>query len=111
MVTALREVALTRPAKPAGWIIETNLHLQTLQRAQTLPMTSTFRDRSPVAVLMDPKNDVPASERDMRLEDWLNDKIQASADLHSIASLIEAVDVQKTQLDQQVNRFLCVNNS
>lgn len=74
-------------------------------------MASTFRDKSLVAVLTDPKNDVPASERDMRLEDWLNDKIQASADLQSIASLIEAVEVQKTQLDQQVNHWLCVNDS
>ena len=73
-------------------------------------VSPTIRDTSPVAVLMDPKNDVPASERDMRLEDYLNDRIQTTVDLGGLASLIETVDIQKKQLDQQVNFSLLLND-
>ena len=73
-------------------------------------VSPTIRDTSPVAVLMDPKNDVPASERDIRLEDYLNDRIQTTVDLSNLASLIETVDIQKKQLDQQVNCSLFCND-
>jgi hypothetical protein len=73
-------------------------------------MPSSIRDSSPVAVLVDPKSDVPTSERDMRLEDYLNDKIQTMTDLSNLASLIETVEIQKKQLDQQVSGCLSLND-
>jgi hypothetical protein len=64
-----------------------------------------------MAILMDPKKDIPPSERDIRLEDWLNDKIQSSADFSKLGSLMEKVDIQKKQLEQQVLLHSCQNLS
>ena len=74
------------------------------QRRTPTMEPSRRRDLSPLAVLVDPKSDVPVGERAIRLEDYLNDKIQTKVDLGNLASLIETVDLQKKQLDQQVNR-------
>jgi hypothetical protein len=63
---------------------------------------SARRNSSPLAYLINPKEDIPAAERDIRLEDWLNDKLQTTADLDDLAKLIAIVDDQKTQLDRQV---------
>jgi RAD50-interacting protein 1 len=71
---------------------------------------STTRDPSPMAVLIDPKNDIPVGERDIRLEDYLNDKIQTKVDLGNLASLIATVDLQKKQLDQQVTHAILLNS-
>lgn len=61
------------------------------------------RERSPLAVLVDPKTDIPIGERDIRLEDYLNDKIQTTADFSSLSSLLANVDLQKKQLEAQVS--------
>jgi hypothetical protein len=58
---------------------------------------------SPVAVLLDPRTDIPIGERDIRLEDYLNDKVQARADLNNLSTLLENVEVQKQQLEEQVS--------
>lgn len=50
----------------------------------------------------DPKADAELEEVDTRLEDYLNDKIQTRADLASLASLMENVELQKKQLEDQV---------
>ena len=71
---------------------------------------SIRRDPSPMAVLVDPKNDIPVGERDIRLEDYLNDKIQTKVDLGNLAGLIATVDLQKKQLDQQVNHSYLFND-
>ena len=63
-----------------------------------------------MAVLVDPKNDIPVGERDIRLEDYLNDKIQTKVDLGNLAGLIATVDLQKKQLDQQVNHSYLFND-
>ena len=63
--------------------------------------SSSRRTSSPVAFLRNPNKDVPVLERDIRLEDWLNDKIQTTADLRDLANLIATVDDQKRQLDKQ----------
>jgi len=62
------------------------------------------RERSPLAVLLDPKTDIPLGERDIRVEDWLNDKMQSGADLDSqnLDSLLENVETQKKLLEEQV---------
>ncbi|KAH8819510.1 TIP-1 family-domain-containing protein [Xylogone sp. PMI_703] len=41
-------------------------------------------------------------ERDIRLEDYINDKIQTAADLGNLASLIYNVEIQKKQLEDQL---------
>ena len=46
--------------------------------------------------------DIPLGERDIRVEDYLNDKIQTAADLGDISSLLASVELQKTQLESQV---------
>lgn len=70
-----------------------------------MPPTSPNQphDSIPVAILKDPEKDIPLYERDIRLEDWLNDKIQTTADLSDLAKLIETVEIQKKQLDQQAS--------
>jgi hypothetical protein len=65
--------------------------------------TSIIRDRSPLAVLLDPNTDIPLGERDIRVEDYLNDKIQTATDLESLESLIASVEAQKQQLEDQVS--------
>jgi RAD50-interacting protein 1 len=77
---------------------------------------SIARDRSPLAVLLDPKIDIPLGERDIRVEDYLNDKIQTTTDLDSLESLIANVEAQKQQLEYQVSDkptvppFIATNN-
>ncbi|RFU28387.1 hypothetical protein B7463_g7940, partial [Scytalidium lignicola] len=41
-------------------------------------------------------------ERDIRLEDYINDKIQTAADLGNLASLINNVEIQQKQLENQL---------
>jgi hypothetical protein len=65
--------------------------------------SSTSKSSTDAAVLVDPKRDVPRGERDIRLEDYLNDKIQTMADLANLSKIIETVEIQKQQLDQQVS--------
>jgi hypothetical protein len=56
-----------------------------------------------VALLHDPMSDISLEEGDTRLEDYLNDKIQTRADLASLATLMENVELQKKQLEDQVS--------
>lgn len=63
---------------------------------------SISRERSPVAILLDPARDIPLGERDIRVEDFLNDKIQTIFDLEDLESLIASVETQKQQLEEQV---------
>ncbi|KAH8661474.1 RINT-1 family protein [Tricladium varicosporioides] len=60
------------------------------------------REMSPIAVLLDPKQDIPKGELEIRLEDYLNDKIQTAADFGNLATLIANVDKQKKQLEDQL---------
>ena len=46
-------------------------------------------------------------ERDGRVEDYLNDKLQTYADLENLDSLLETVKEQQALLSQQV-RFQCI---
>ena len=41
-------------------------------------------------------------DRDVRVEDYLNDKLQTTADLANIDSLLEGVKAQQVLLQQQV---------
>lgn len=58
--------------------------------------------------------EIVLQERDIRFEDYLNDKIQATADFGSLASLIANVETQKKQLEEQVrdsSRYLKAPNT
>ncbi|KAL3426342.1 rint-1 family protein [Phlyctema vagabunda] len=65
-------------------------------------MPSIIRERSPLAILADPAHDVPIAERDIRLEDYLNDKIQSAMDFDTLESLLANVETQKLQLEEQL---------
>ncbi|KAI9052442.1 hypothetical protein LZ554_003788 [Drepanopeziza brunnea f. sp. 'monogermtubi'] len=68
-------------------------------------MTSSIsRERSPVAVLINPEKDIPLGERDIRVEDYLNDKLQSPGDLIEIAQIVENVSLQRKQLDDQLTK-------
>lgn len=43
-----------------------------------------------------------AEERNIRVEDFLNDKLQTAADLDNIDALLNDVKIQRTLLQQQV---------
>lgn len=60
------------------------------------------RDGSEIAILLDPKKDIPAGERDIRLEDWLNDKFQVLSDFEELDNLVIGVEAQKDLLETQV---------
>jgi RAD50-interacting protein 1 len=67
--------------------------------------SSIERERSPIAVLLDPKKDIPLGERDIRLDDYLNDKLQTVSDFGSLATLIASVEDQKRLLEEQVSKL------
>lgn len=46
---------------------------------------------------------VPAPDLDIRLEDYLDDKLQAAADLASLPQLLATVDLQRDQLQSQLD--------
>lgn len=78
--------------------------LQQRERSgNSMPSSSISRDKSPLAVLLDPADSIPLGENDIRLEDYINDKIQTSADFGNLNSLIASVDQQKEQLERQVS--------
>jgi len=68
--------------------------------------SSGTRDKSPLAVLLDSGRNNPTLEKDVRLEDYLNDKIQTSTDFSNLKSLLANIDLQKKQLEKQVGGFL-----
>jgi hypothetical protein len=69
------------------------------------------RHRSPLAVLRDPARDVPMGERDIRVEDYLNDKIQTTADLKDLETLLFKVEEQKQILQIQVSSITSTGSS
>ncbi|TVY68690.1 RAD50-interacting protein, partial [Lachnellula suecica] len=67
-----------------------------------MPSPSITRDKSPLAVLLNPEDNIPRTENDIKLEDYLNDKIQTNTDFSTLANLIASVDLQKEQLEKQL---------
>lgn len=72
-----------------------------------VPFSEIQRERSPIAILKD-RNDVHSSEDDIRLDDYLNDKLQTAADFEDLDSLIASVEEQRSQLQSQVRYSLFV---
>jgi hypothetical protein len=69
----------------------------------TATMPSILRERNPLSALTDPKTNIAPGERDIRMEDYVNDKIQTVADLEDIESLIAAVEINHKLLEEQVS--------
>lgn len=59
------------------------------------------REGSPIAIVRD-RQDITSSEDDIRLDDYLNDKLQTAADFEDLDSLIASVEEQRSQLQSQV---------
>ena len=87
---------------PFGHIAIPRRYTSAMATSSLARQTSLSRKKSPVAVLLNPQTDIPLGERDIRVEDYLNDKIQTAADLGDISSLLASVELQKTQLESQV---------
>lgn len=68
---------------------------------------SITREHSPIATIEDPIY-VDPEERDIRLGDYLNDKLQILADFASLDSLIANVEKQRSQLHEQVSTLQAV---
>ena len=69
---------------------------------------SISRDHSPIAVLADRKA-IDVGERDIRVDDYLDDKLQTDADFADLDSLIASVEIQCNQLQDQVGGDLLFN--
>lgn len=67
------------------------------------PLSQGRTAETPVAVLLDPQRDIPPTEQDIRVEDYLNDKIQTASDFGNLDDLIASVETQQKQLEEQVS--------
>ena len=65
------------------------------------------REGSPIAIVRD-RQDISSSEDDIRLDDYLNDKLQTAADFEDLDSLIASVEEQRSQLQSQVCLLLFI---
>ncbi|RDW63962.1 hypothetical protein BP5796_10464 [Coleophoma crateriformis] len=65
-------------------------------------MLATHRDRIRLVSTKAANSEIPVLERDIRLEDYLNDKLQTALDFENLDSLIQNVEIQKTQLQEQL---------
>ncbi|CAG8972621.1 hypothetical protein HYALB_00005390 [Hymenoscyphus albidus] len=74
--------------------------MATLGGATPIRVSSPYR--GPVAVLVDPEDDVPNVEMSVRLDDYLNDKIQTRADFASLPELLVKVEQQTKHLQEQL---------
>jgi hypothetical protein len=61
---------------------------------------------TPIAVLLYPGDDIPREEKNIKLDDYLNDKIQARADFASLPTLLLKVEGQRRDLEKQVRIFV-----
>lgn len=59
-------------------------------------------ERTPIAVVRNSSN-ISEGEHDIRLDDYLNDKLQTAADFQNLDSLIANVEEQRVQLLSQVS--------
>jgi hypothetical protein len=66
-------------------------------------MPSILGERNTLSALTDPKPDIAPGERDIRMNDYVNDKIQTAADLEDLESLIAGVEIQHKLLEEQVS--------
>ena len=58
---------------------------------------------APGAGLLYPETNISIEEKDVKLDDYLNDKIQTRADFASLPDLIAKVEQQRKDLDKQVS--------
>jgi hypothetical protein len=74
------------------------------------PVPLISRERSPVAVLAD-RHSIDMGERDIRVDDYLNDKLQTASDFANLDSLIASIETQRIQLQDQVGSPLLFDPS
>jgi hypothetical protein len=65
------------------------------------PIISINRERSPHAAVAD-RHSIELDERDIRVDDYINDKLQTTGDFDNLDSLIASVETQRAQLQDQV---------
>jgi hypothetical protein len=70
----------------------------------SIQRNSAGRDTSPIAILAD-KSSIDAGERDIRVDDYLNDKLQTLLDFEDLDALIASVETQRVQLQDQVGHL------
>lgn len=78
-----------RDGKPVCYLIASRIDCEQLQN-----MAATVLRRN--------STQMTNEERDVRVEDYLNDKLQTYADLENLDTLLEGVKQQQTLLRQQV---------
>jgi hypothetical protein len=71
------------------------------------PVPLISRERSPIAVLAD-RRSIDIGERDIRVDDYLNDKLQTASDFANVDSLLASVENQRIQLQDQVGGIISV---
>jgi hypothetical protein len=62
-------------------------------------------ERAPITKLKNRSN-ISEGEHDIRLDDYLNDKLQTTADFQNLDSLIANVEGQRVQLLNQVSNSI-----
>lgn len=67
-------------------------------------MAASEIEQEPIAVLQS-RRDILSSEDDIRLDDYLNDKLQTAADFQNLDNLIASVESQRALLQSQVCLF------
>lgn len=65
------------------------------------PVPLLIRERSPTAAHAD-RRDIDIGERDIRVDDYVNDKLQTDSDFANLDTLIASVETQRIQLQDQV---------
>jgi hypothetical protein len=79
--------------------------MSTVQARRLVPCIN--RTRSPTAVLADRSS----GERETRLDDFLNDKLQTITDFKNLDSLIASVEIQRLQLQDQVSILVSLSST
>ena len=69
--------------------------------------TTRKRDMSPIALLASRKS-IDKGERDIRVDDYLNDKLQTITDFEDLDALIASIESQRVQLQDQVIPSFCM---
>jgi hypothetical protein len=54
---------------------------------------------------------IDTGERDIRVDDYLNDKLQTDADFANLDSLIASIETQRVQLEDQVGNNLILSHT
>lgn len=82
---------------------ESNLPFRPVPPIRLVPPIPLNRQESESAVRLDANNNVVKRDRNLKLEDWLNDKFQTVGDFDELDNLLVVVEKQRSQLSIQVS--------